>query len=1774
MEQPSAAEQRAFAVAKLKRAASLPRMKDGRRPPMHVEGVSEGEKSQGEREEMEVEVEVEGQAEDDEGGLNSDPREEEAQVEGRAERGRDIKANDAKTTEVPATSPPATPLPAEDATAPKAKRRSRSRSRGRGSKDFKGKARATQSPLPTASANDSSPDEGPNPLSPLLNGFASPPPLISPIPSHFAAIQAQRMLSSPEPGLMYPGTSPPTPMLPSLQDIQREALQRGLFRSNSAAARLMALHQLTQGNESFDSSFTTSPPTSPPPLPGKIFRNNTVTGSGGGGDRSAARKLMMRRLGERLKEAETDQTSGGEEQPPPPPPKQRKRRSRRSSGNRPTVVDDRELSSATSVTTPLAPPTALPLMLDPMPESLRPPSARSNTPGARRSSIERDREDALAKLTGSPTAATSYEYESPMGRRGVVVEEDDMPDQEHMSPPRPPFAGLPTPSTPPRVAALRAPHASDAPSNASTESGIGVPVYLSETIHGHRDMFPTSPFATPLREKSGPDDDEDDVYHGGVQAARQSPWTDAYDREISWVADPGHAEPDDRMPVHDDDEYDDAEDTDDQDQQRMRRSIHVEQQSDDQVGAEEDDEGPSPRASADSKEFIVEHDQDQYQEPETSPEPTQSMSFAPPSPSSATALQALMSDDSSSSRVYPARLSVAVPSQPELTPTSNPEYMDWEESLHVISTDTTPKKNGTPNGGDSSVSKWDKVKNTFMRAGSSTGRRSRTNSIRERAGNTDSSVSRESGASLTGSSSKTDNNNNNNNNKGDISMCSALPPRRAEQTPTVDTDLPAPIFPSSPGASSPIPPTTTETMLKYTNSKLFPFPGIIKLEEERNRARGFPLNVSSPDIIFSPTGDELSALSSHSSQTPQPSPETQRDRKLSHQASDTRLLAKFSGLNSPQPISTSVSSASHAEYFNLSTSGSNGSGWLNGKLPTNREGVKKWLSAKKLFSSQSSQPSYPSLQSPPHSAGIVDSRAKLSHKPSVTDLLKVRKESEVVTDWEDLSKTPTSTSGSTLLGKASLKDGRPSFPHEPSVREPPPTEKAPPEPVQPPPVETSSPNGDAQFATYPVQPPDTHSLPSPPDLASSTTPDPMSSLDEYPIRSSTSTLSSRPSPEPVVRPSQGSVVLERLDDMLSRGTRGNTGTFFFEDPPRKLLLSSPVLQVANANTVKDRFLFLFTDILVIAKPIAQDLDALLDTTKRSPLDRKFVVKSVVQLRQLRFTADRDDLQPRALHLSALSRHPIVRTFVVQFTKDADQAIAAFFEKTGMRDDPVVLGQILFKAIELDRARLGDYLSRRTSKFVLKAYIDGFGFCGIRVDKALRVFLQSLHIPSPSRSSHSSPVDYMIDAFASRWYEANAKIVAYDKDLAVRLARAIVQLNEVLFGGITAEAGPVPQVRRTITARDFINAFRRYDPRCLVSDDLLDKIYTSIRREPLSQARNPAHASTPDLNITMKRLVPLRLTYRMQSEPVILRLPQADPNLVIHIHGQDLIIDPPFLTFARSAEASFRITGTSLGRKTLSFSRAGSSAPLYAGLPLSSAIVVERGFMRNTFQVAFANHAGEKRRYMFSVDDPVIRHNWTVSLRRQIDAASAPPPHGLGAFFRAAEDTAFRVLQDTLVVRDDAEWDKGARSVPPTPLPGSHSHSQSQSPSPNGSAFRVPALKERRSRLDGSSPAHARSKSRSQVYHRQGPGKLEQQELAPAPAPDAEAREDERVEAAALHLWTGKDLERVCQQNSAIPPVLASMQIGARANGNGGGVGGSSPRLPSRPHTAQSQTVLS
>jgi serine/arginine repetitive matrix protein 2 len=1014
----------------------------------------------------------------------------------------------------------------------------------------------------------------------------------------------------------------------------------------------------------------------------------------------------------------------------------------------------------------------------------------------------------------------------------------------------------------------------------------------------------------------------------------------------------------------------------------------------------------------------------------------------------------------------------------ERVPTNGGDYSEWEETTR-ITTETTPKRN---EGGY-----WERVKGAFSRSTSQNGRRSRTNSVSGRPrDNTDSSISRESGTSLT--SGKTDRD-------GTFAFQQAQPAlQTSNSSPASASPLPPP---PTKGGTSPFPAYSTTDLSKYMDSKLFPFPGMMELER-RSKAKATLNSASSPDI--SSSADPASHGSGSSNATG-PSPEPGRDRKLSHQASDTRLLAKFSIPQAP-PMSMNISSSS-TEYFSMPSPQSNGPTTPTQiptlKLPTTREGVKKWM---KLFSSGSG------------SATNTPERPELGIKPSITDLFFPKKD-DLAADWEDVgsekSRGATSASGSTLKGKISASPAT-----ETSFRQA--VDDA---------FGSVTPNklgksGDS--SPYIMETPISESapeIPSPPAPPSSATPDPQSSMDDYHSRSgsaSLSTLSSHPVIDATKSGSQESSILDLMDELLSRIDSSSPPTPI-EDPPRKLLLSSPVLQVVNSNTVKDRFLFLFNDILVIAKPILHDQDSLMDPSTLTVLDRRFIIKSVVQLRNLRVKADRDDNRAQA-HMSSSLKHSLTRTFVHNFARDPDHAITTLFEKARSRDDPVGLGQLMFRTLDLDRAKLGDYLSRRTSKLVLKAYIDGFGFTGLRIDHALRVFLQSLNVPSRPSPTHN-PMEFILDAFGSRWYEANLGAVAYDKDLAVKLAKAIVQLNEVLHGGVGQEPGPTGLPLRNVTARDFVGAFRRYDPRGQVSDEILEEIYFSIHNEHLTQARAMVSGEM-DVTIVVKRALPTRLTYRVRSEPIILRIPHPDPDLSIQLLGQDLLFDPPVLTFAKSLEVSFRITGTSLGPKRITMRRSGPNALLYSGLPLSSPVTVERAFMRNTFQLAFSDMHCDRRRYMFSVDDPVLRHQWAASLKRQVEIASSNyttlvTDTGTTKFHLGAEAVAFRVLYESLLCD---EFGRNARPLSPPP----------QSPSTNGTLHRFDQQQQR----SFGAYLHARSKSRSQWYHNSMAGRMEI---------DLEVPIDDEIDAAEgvappQKMWKGQDIEMLCRQNSSVAGIVA------------------------------------
>jgi len=197
---------------------------------------------------------------------------------------------------------------------------------------------------------------------------------------------------------------------------------------------------------------------------------------------------------------------------------------------------------STATNTPIIPPAPLPFTFDSLMLKIDPiPRVPSSTPSRTASAQEHahQRETTLLKLTGGDQ---SSDYEPPRKRRSVVVEEEDDISEDN---PAPLPSTLGSPATPERPGQMtsRVPHSLDASFAEPIDTASGAPVaaYLPVARSSvHPNSHSSGPFGTPLKEeKPSRDEDEEQVLYQAENHRARSPYHDAFDREISWVADPG-----------------------------------------------------------------------------------------------------------------------------------------------------------------------------------------------------------------------------------------------------------------------------------------------------------------------------------------------------------------------------------------------------------------------------------------------------------------------------------------------------------------------------------------------------------------------------------------------------------------------------------------------------------------------------------------------------------------------------------------------------------------------------------------------------------------------------------------------------------------------------------------------------------------------------------------------------------------------------------------------------------------------------------------------------------------------------------------------------------------------------------------------------------------------------------------------------------------------------------------------------------------------------------
>ncbi|KAI9495988.1 Sec7 domain-containing protein, partial [Zychaea mexicana] len=419
-------------------------------------------------------------------------------------------------------------------------------------------------------------------------------------------------------------------------------------------------------------------------------------------------------------------------------------------------------------------------------------------------------------------------------------------------------------------------------------------------------------------------------------------------------------------------------------------------------------------------------------------------------------------------------------------------------------------------------------------------------------------------------------------------------------------------------------------------------------------------------------------------------------------------------------------------------------------------------------------------------------------------------------------------------------------------------------------------------------------------------------------------------------------------------------------PPRSHILQTPVFQVVNANTVKDRYLFLFNDLLIICKPIMDENIIVGDHHSakearyrfRPNENSLFQVKNIVELSKLTLYLSRDDQQKPSVSLAAAPRkmHPLLASALRKFETNPDAAIAYLVDKSVLANEPLSIANFLFKTPDLCRHQLGDFLADPKNSDIYDAFLDCFRMVALRLDEALRILLMTLRLPSKWEA-----LEYVIERFSKKWHDANQNVVKFHEDMVVKVVVAMLFLNAEWWYDASSELDVFWSAREHKERRDRQRLTRRASMYILVSFDFLRDMYNSIAHERLETGwDNDVEASdAPEqdtiITVTPYRF-PTRLTRSVPSAPITISIAAPDPGLQIKLRGQDIECHPNVLDFSDSCIQTFTITGHTLGRTSLMFIKSGPHASRYVSptLPRTKSIVVERPFMRYTFQIAFSH----------------------------------------------------------------------------------------------------------------------------------------------------------------------------------------------------------------------------
>ncbi|KAL4239944.1 G-box binding factor [Mactra antiquata] len=201
---------------------------------------------------------------------------------------------------------------------------------------------------------------------------------------------------------------------------------------------------------------------------------------------------------------------------------------------------------------------------------------------------------------------------------------------------------------------------------------------------------------------------------------------------------------------------------------------------------------------------------------------------------------------------------------------------------------------------------------------------------------------------------------------------------------------------------------------------------------------------------------------------------------------------------------------------------------------------------------------------------------------------------------------------------------------------------------------------------------------------------------------------------------------------------------------------------------------------------------------------------------------KDDLPTLDQLIALKQRKRVYHTGTEYFNQKPTKGIA-YLQEQGLLSDPLDPGEVVTFIKEnpkIDKKVLGEYITKRSNSKLLEAFVKSFHFEDLRIDEALRQYLEAFRLPG-----EAPVIALVMEHFADHWHKSNGEPF-FNADAAFTLAYAVIMLN------VDQHNHNVKKQNIPMTVEEFKKNLKKTNGNEDFEGEMLVEIYNAIKSDEI------------------------------------------------------------------------------------------------------------------------------------------------------------------------------------------------------------------------------------------------------------------------------------------------------------------------------------------------------